>query len=48
MGKLREEINGLKKKLLSLLKMFSGKKFQKLNRTFASYKEKFQKFRKPG
>ena len=44
-GKLREEINDLKK-LSNLLKMFLRRKLQKLSRTFSSYKENLRKLRK--
>ena len=44
-GKLEEEINGLKK-VLNLLKMFLRRNLQKLSRTFASYKENLRKLRK--
>ena len=42
--KLREEINDLKK-VMNLLKMLFRRNWQKLSRTFASYKENLRKLR---
>ena len=44
-GKLREEINDLKK-VFNLLKMFLRGMLQKLSRSVASYKENLRKLRK--
>ena len=44
-GKLREEINDLKK-VLNLLKMFLRGMLQKLSRSVASYRENLRKLRK--